>query len=242
MSANILYCNSDSYGVLTDTPDGNRYSDYLGQMIKAEQVINNGLPGSCNQRIIRTTVRDLLQIKSQNANGSILAVICLGSLYRNEWWDPDFKPPFWCQDGHFQSFQVAGFSTRIEKHKEHYQYAKEWYRVFNDEAEQTSLLMWLNLLTAWLQTNGINYIIFAGNTVTYKKIDYNSIFVKDFAATVAADVRILPFHDFSFASYCVQQGFKPYDFDQYQNNGHHGDLAHKKFAEYLFSHYKKIQT
>lgn len=39
----LLYCNSDSYGVLSTSE--NRYSEYLGQLLTANTVINNGIHG-----------------------------------------------------------------------------------------------------------------------------------------------------------------------------------------------------
>ncbi|CAB4138125.1 hypothetical protein UFOVP328_318 [uncultured Caudovirales phage] len=232
----ILYCNSDSYGVCSDTDM--RYSEFLGELLNVDHVINNGLGGACNRRILRTTVRDLLELKAQHPEQDILAVICLGSLIRNEWWNPDAVPGT-NNDGHYQSFQIHGTDY---KNQPFVRYANEWYRLYDDEAEQTNLLMELTLLTGWLELNQIKYIMFAGNSLTYKKLDYSDVFIRDFANNIFSNPRILNINDFSFVKYCIDRGHHPYDYDLWMNNGHHGESAHKDFAGFLYKFYNKIYT
>ena len=227
----ILYCNSDSYGVLSTTR--HRYSEFLGKKLSCQQVINNGLSGSCNNRIIRTTVRDLTTIRLQNPKTPILAVICLGSLIRNEWWN--LQKPVVGNDGHFESFQI--FSATEGAKQAYTSYAKEWYRLYDDEAEQTNLFVQLVLLTGWLKQNQIEYIMFAGNSITYKKIAYDDIFIKEFADKIFSDPAILNINDFSFTKYCLSKGYCPFDYDQWQEHGHHGESAHKDFADFLHDFY-----
>jgi hypothetical protein len=230
----LLYCNSDSYGVLSTTK--NRYSEYLAQLLNADTVVNNGLPGACNARIIRTTVRDILDIRKNN-NDSILAVICLGSLIRNEWWNVDKKLPAGFKDGHFETFQIHGVNNQ---QLPFYQYAMEWYRHYDDEAEQTNCMMQLVILTSFLKQQKVDYIIFAGNNVTYKPLDYQTPFIKTFAEQIQDDPDILDLNNFSFTQYCLQHQHIPFDKDQWGINGHHGDLAHQDFAKFLFNYYNKI--
>ena len=233
----ILYCNSDSYGVCSDTEMRcSRYSEFLAELLKVDQMVNNGLSGACNRRILRTTVRDLIQLKSRYPEQDILSVICLGSLIRNEWWNPEAKTSN-TNDGHYQSFQIHGTNN---KNQPFVRYADEWYRLYDDEAEQTNLLMELVLLTGWLESNQIKYIIFAGNSVTYKKIDYNDVFIKDFADKIFSDRRILNINDFSFVKYCIDRGHRPFDYDQWKNHGHHGEVAHMDFANFLYQYYNEI--
>jgi hypothetical protein len=229
----ILYCNSDSYGVMSTTK--NRYSDFLGEALGASITINNGKSGSCNRRIVRTTLRDLTDIKDTNPLEEILAVICLGSLIRTEWWDEDYKPKPNETDGHFQSLQIHKLNNN--KNKPSSNYLKEWFKLFNDEAEQTNLLVDLVLLTTWFKSNDINYIIFAGSNVTYKKNDYSDIFIESFSKKIFNDPHILNINTFSFVQYCLERKHVPFDYDQYQNNGHHGEKAHKDFAEFLLNFY-----
>ena len=231
----LLYCNSDSYGVLSTTK--NRYSDYLGELLQADTIINNGLPGSCNARIIRTTVRDILDVRKDN-NDSILAVVCLASMVRNEWWNPNKTLPNGFNDGHFESFQIHGVENN--QRLPCYRYAQEWYRHYNDEAEQTNLFKELVMLTSFFKQQKVNYIIFAGNNATYKLIDYQDVFIKSFSDHVHADPGILNLNDFSFTQYCLQHKHVPFDQDQWGIHGHHGEAAHRHFAEFLFTQYNTI--
>jgi hypothetical protein len=229
----LLYCNSDSYGVMSDTK--NRYSEYLGTLLGADTIINNGLTGACNARIIRTTVRDILDIRKNN-NDLILAVICFGSMIRNEWWNVDKKLPDGFNDGHFESFQIHGVNNQ---QLPFYQYAMEWYRHYDDEAEQTNFLKELVMLTSFLKNQKVDYIMFVGNNVTYKLINYQDIFIKSFTEYIQADPNILDLNNFSFTQYCLLQKHIPFDKDRWGINGHHGELAHQDFAKFLFDHYNK---
>jgi hypothetical protein len=231
----ILYCNSDSYGVLSTTQ--NRYSDYLGQLLQADTVINNGLSGACNDRIIRTTVRDVLDLR-KTTKDPVLAIVCLGNLIRNEWWNIDRELPEGFKDGHFESFQIHSIDTN--RWLPYYQFAQEWYRHYNDEAEQTNLFKKLVMLTGFLQHHDVDYIIFAGNSVTYKPIDYQDVFIRSFAESISNDTNILDLNNFSFTGFCLARGHVPFDQDRYGIHGHHGQAAHQDFAKFLFDYYNKI--
>jgi hypothetical protein len=227
----ILYCNSDSYGVLSTT--SNRYSEFLGEKLQCQQVINNGLPGACNQRILRTTLRDLIDLRLKNTQTPILAVICLGSLIRNEWWN--LQKPAVGNDGHFETFQIFGATAGANQ--AYTSYAKEWYRLYDDEAEQTNLFVQLVLLTGWFQHNQIQYIMFAGNSLTYKKMAYDDIFIKEFSNQIFSDPAILNINNFSFVQHCLSKGYHPFDYNLWKENGHHGESAHKDFADFLHDFY-----
>lgn len=228
----IVYSNSDSYGVEST---GQTYSEFLASALDAK-VINAGVSGSCNQRIIRNTVRDLIKIKQQTKE-PILCLICLGSTIRGEWWNPKKKITPGDTDGHFQSFQI--YANKNSDTLPIREYMEQWYKVYDDEAMQTNLLMELVLLTSWLTNNNIEYIVFAGNHVTYKEIDYNDVFIKNFAELIFADKNILNINNFSFVKYCCGRGHVPFDFDQYKEHGHHGQDAHKDFANFLLEHYNE---
>ena len=223
----ILYANSDSYGV--EANGGQVYSYFLGKLLGCDRVVNNGLSGSCNNRILRTTLRDLMQLREENKDEEITAVICLGSMIRHEWWDISQSPVD--NDGHFRSFQIHGVMN--DKSLPYYKYAMEWYRVWDDEAQQTDLFRNLVMLTAWLKLNKIKYIMFAGSEFTYKKISYNDVFIKHFAQAIFNDPGIMDLNEYSFVKTCLDAGFVPYDYQKWQNFGHHAELAHEYFATFL---------
>jgi hypothetical protein len=158
-------------------------------------------------------------------------------MIRNEWWNVDKKLPAGFKDGHFETFQIHGVNNQ---QLPFYQYAMEWYRHYDDEAEKTNLIMQLIILTSFFKQQKVNYIMFAGNNLTYKPLDYQSPFIKTFAEQIQDDPDILDLNNFSFTQYCLQHQHIPFDKDQWGINGHHGDLAHQDFAKFLFNHYNKI--
>lgn len=224
----IVYANSDSYGVCGTTD--NRYPEFFAQELGAK-LINSGKSGSCNQRIFRTSIRDLIKLRESNPDEEILTLVCLGALHRTEWWDIKYQPKYNETDGHFRSLQVFSLDNNSP------QWVKEWFKIFDDEAEQTDLLMKLVLFTTWLKNNNIKYIIFAGNNISYKKIAYDDVFIKDFSNKIFNDPDILNINNVSFTKYCLSLGHVPYDYAQYQENGHHGEPAHRDFSKFLLQLY-----
>jgi hypothetical protein len=96
------------------------------------------------------------------------------------------------------------------------------------------------MLTSFFRQHRVKYIIFAGNNITYKPIDYQDVFIKSFTDVIYSDPGILDLNDFSFTQFCLGQGHTPFDQAQYGTHGHHGDMAHQDFAKFLFNHYNKI--
>lgn len=228
----IVYANSDSIGVMTQ---GNmRYPEFVGQMLGATKVINPGRMAACNRRIVRTTLRDCIALRQADPTVPVVCLVALGSMIRGEWWNPDMTPVN--NDGHFQSFQIHGENSN-RKHAA-WDYTQEWFRHFDIEAETTNLYCDLVMLTAWLRQHNIHYLIFAGNSFTYKDIDFNGPFIKDFAGPLHADAGVLPLTKFSVASTCWDAGFKPYDRDD--PHGHWLEPAHQFFAERLVEIYKSV--
>ena len=164
-------------------------------------------------------------------------MLCLGSLIRGEWWNETKRLLPTETDGHFESFQIHGVKNNQQPY---YCYANEWYRHYSDEAEQTNFFKELVMLTSFFKQQNVNYIMFAGNNVTYKLIDYQDVFIKSFSDPVLADPGILNLNNFSFTQYCLQHKHVPFDQDQWGIHGHHGESAHQDFAKFLFTQYNKI--
>ncbi len=216
----ILYANSDSYGVLST---GKTYADFIGEKLNAK-VINNGLSGSCNDRIIRTSVRDLLEIKEQE----VLAIIGLAHTNRTEYWSDTALG----NDGHFKSIQPTNTLGGIAAA------ARESHiRFYNDEAEVTKLFLDLILFTSFLKLHNIKYLIWEG-TMNQKPVDFTTPFIHHFNEQIISDSNILNLFDFSFAKYCaIIKKHIPYDYNKYQINGHHTEAAHKDFADYIIENH-----
>ena len=94
----IVYSNSCSFGIKQEHPV---YAELVATEFGAK-LVNSGQAGSCNRRITRTSLRDLINLKNQNNN--ILCLIGLSFITRTELWQPSI--PALLTDGHFHSLLV----------------------------------------------------------------------------------------------------------------------------------------
>jgi len=220
----IVYSNSDSFGVVSN---GKVYADFIAEHFGAK-LIQKGLSGSCNQRIIRTTVRDLLEI---HENEDVLVLLSVSSIYRTEYWSSKSIS----NDGHFSSIRI--WETFYDKHSPNIAaFAKEFSLLHNDEAEMTNLYCSLVMLTSFLKSKGYRYLIWNGPS-TYKPVDFSAPFIAPFANELNRDPSVIPFDKFSFCKYNVDKGHVPIDYNLYKEHGHHGEAAHQDFANYLIENY-----
>jgi hypothetical protein len=232
--------NGDSYAVVSD---GKRYSEYLSEYLNCES-INAAISGSCNSRIFRTSLRDLIKLRQQHNN--IVAVISLSFPLRTELWDLTlgnhnrFK-----NDGDFTSIQTTTSknwrneaNTSNSKYKN---FVDQWLRWYSIEAETVKMLQDILLLTSWCKGNNIKYVIFSGPL--QEPVDLSASFIKPFFDEVTKDKNIINIFEKSFTSWCIANNFTPIDnFSQevlgnIYNIGHHGEAAHRAFASYLIENY-----
>lgn len=234
----ILYSNSDSYGVFSqpglDTPYGEVYGKFIADKLRAK-FVNRGRSGSSNSRTIRTSLRDLIKLRRDNPDRKIQALIGLSTTYRNESWTTDNQHPE-DQDGHFKSFQA---SSQFEFWKtEQKDFAKHWVAQYDNEAEQTNLLWQVLMFTKALKSYNIDYLVWWGCPVgVVKPINYDNPFIEDFYHEFKKDKNILSFEDFGFCSWCLDQGYVPFDKEQFDDFGHHSPDAHQAFANYLLENH-----
>lgn len=227
----ILYANSCSYGVCST---GKTYVDFLGDLLNVDTVINAGVGGSCNNRILRTSIRDILELQDTD---DILVLISLGAMYRSELWKNN--TPANGKDGHFYSFQISSLDNNQYNTSESNEYMKQWYRQYADEAEATNLYFLLNMFTSFLEVRNIKYLIWAG-AANYKLVDFSAPFIESLHEPIANNPKIIDPFSFSFSKYCsIIKGYMPYDSNLYGVYGHHTEEAHKDFANYIFENYLK---
>lgn len=214
----LVYSNSCSYGVYTDGPV---YSEVVAEKLQAD-LINHGLSGSCNERIFRTSVRDILNLLTNHNASDILVLVGLTNTFRSEYWA---ERPAKHQDGHFKSFTASDQSGPVAK------YQQEFYRLYDQEAATTNLLHQLVMFTGFLQNHHVKYLIWA-NTPHLKKIDFDADFVRPFYHSISANHNILPLFDFNFCDFAQMQGHNTMD-QPYNKGGHPCAEAHKDFADYI---------
>jgi len=240
----IVYVNGDSYATVSD---GKLYSEFLSDYLNCKS-INSAISGSCNSRILRTSLRDLLELKQ--TNNDIVAVISLTFPLRTELWDKDITYNRFVNDGEFVSVQTTGskrwfIDNDPVKPSRYQSYVSEWLRWYNIEAETVELLKEIILLTTWCKYYKIKYVIFSG--VLQEKVDLLSPFIKSLYSEVSKDPNVIDIFTESFTKWCVGRGHTPIDnFSQEIHGttyiiGHHGESAHKDFAKFLFENYLGTQ-
>lgn len=239
----LVYSNSCSFGAPNQ---GHKvYADYVAENFGAK-LINNGIPGSCNRRIIRSALRDLLGL--QSTEQQILALVGLSFISRTELWQSDLSPVG--DDGHFRpiiidhdkiSWKEKGLIDTIVPNIHEFarsavqEYYKQWLAHLSLESEVTNLLTDLIMFTGWLQSKNIKYLIFC-NTDTFPgepQVGLTSPFISSLHQTVCTDKNLLNFWEFSFKDYALSNNFTPKDADRFGIHGHPGADAHQLFGNFL---------
>lgn len=236
----IVYVNGDSYSAISN---GKTYADFLGELFDCS-VINSSISGSCNSRIFRTSLRDLMKLTKDHQD--IAAVNQLSFPLRTEIWDKDITNNRFGNDGEFTSIHTVTsktwFYNRESMTNSKYQkYVEQWLTWYNIEAETVNLLKEILLLTTWLKYNKIKYVIVSGPL--QEPVDLESTFIKSYFDAVSSDSNVINMFENSFTEWCNKQGHVPID-DYTQEIhgktyiiGHHGTAAHKDFANFLFENY-----
>ena len=241
----IVYSNSCSFGAPTSHPV---YSDVVAKNLNCN-LINNGLGGSCNRRIIRTTLRDCNELSLEHQD--ILVLIGLTFISRTELWRNDL--PAVNNDGHFHPIipEYGKFDWSnglidtvvpgIHKHTDDKikDYYKQWLIHYDRESRMTELCTDLLMLTGWLKSKNIKYVIFSNvcKLESDEYIGYNSPFISSLQQTLKQDPVIIDPWKFSFGTFALEQGLKPKDEDIFGEHGHPGEQAHFLFGEYLTHFY-----
>lgn len=241
----IVYSNSCSFG----DPNQNHkiYCDHVADNYSAK-IINRGIQGSCNRRIIRSSIRDLNELDDKS---DVLALIGLTFISRTELWQPWIDPVD--NDGHF--FPVMVDYSKIDWSKNGlidtivpdihkladsrvHDYYKNWLLHYSPESAMTDLLTDVIMFCGWAESKNIKYRIFS-NVDTLPgddKVGYNSPFIQSLYKEVLNNKNIINPWTFSFASFALAHNLKPKDFNLYKHHGHPGEEAHKLFGQYLINH------
>ena len=247
MSANIdfplIYCNGDSYSADTyhQTLQGKSYANVVAEHCNGF-VINSAISGSCNRRIIRSTLHDLMLHRQQNPLQKIIALISLSFELRSELWADDLT----ISNPVESNFVTHVFSSQLDwkekllggkdifmpnKHK----FDKSFYEKFSQGrafffspyAERINLLADLIMLKSTMQSLDIDFLIFQGPVAEQLESDYLLDFFKQ---QISADSRIFDLETFGLCAWAHQQGFKPLDYLHRPTIGHYGADAHRAFA------------
>ena len=252
----LIYCNGDSYTDENYHPSlvGNTYAHEVGRYCHGF-TINRAIKGSCNRRIVRTTVHDILQQRQLNPEQKIIALIGLSFELRSEIWidelDNDKDPAesnlrthtFSQQIGWREKF-LSGLDiiTTDNEYKVDEKFLKKFSEgrafFYSPYQERINLLTDMIMLAALLDQHNVEFLIFQSPRAEKLESDYLLDFLR---AQIALDPRFIDFETFGFVDWCCQQGFTPIDMLDQPGIAHYGPNAHRSFArEFLIPKLKQL--
>jgi hypothetical protein len=241
----LIYCNGDSYVDPTYHPTliNASWPDFVAKTCNGF-VLNKAIRGSCNRRIIRTTVHDIILQRQLNPTQKIIALIGLSFELRSEIWvndTVDSRPP---EETNFrthifsehinwlknllnnQSLETPNYQNLDKKFLDKYSQGRAFF--YSPYAERINLLTDLIMLRSLMDSLQIDFLIFQHPIAETLESDYLLDFLKE---QISSDKRFFDLEKFSFPSWCYNQGFVPLDFLDRPEIGHYGPEAHKAFAE-----------
>lgn len=245
MSADwLIYCNGDSYSNDRYHPllNNSVYANVVGQHLNGF-VINKAINGSCNRRIIRTTVHDILLQRKLNPLQPILALIGLSFELRSELWidgnqavepeESNFVAHSFSNQINWRENLLAGadIDTRNAANLDptfYKKYSEGRAFFFSPYAERINLLTDLVMLKFLLDSLNVKFLIFQSPKAEALESDYLLDYLKE---TVYTDPRILNSETFGFVNWCHENNFTPFDFLDRPEIGHYKPDAHRAFAE-----------
>lgn len=220
---------------------GKTYANVVGEYCNGF-VINAAENGSCNRRIIRTSLHDLILQRQLNPLQKIIALISLTFELRSEIWidnlaskqpsESNFVPHTFSSQ---QNWRENLLNSKDIETPNKYKLDTEFYEkfshgrayFFSPYAERINLLTDLIMLKSTLDSMNIDFLIFQGPIAEKLESDYLLDFFKQ---QIAMDQRIFDFETFGFCNWAYKQKFTPLDFCDRPGIGHYGSDAHCRFA------------
>jgi hypothetical protein len=248
MSAHIplVYCNGDSYSnpMIHSSLLDNVYVDFVAKECNGV-AFNAAISGSCNRRIIRTTLHDLILHRQHNPNQKIIALIGLTFEIRSELWKENLQPQT-VQESNFVTHQ---FTDQINWRQilldgkdlntvNIYQLESKFFKqyscgrayFYSPYAERINLMMDLVMLRSLLDSIGVQFLIFQSPKAEPLEQEYLKDFFKQ---QIDNDPRFLDFENFGFCDWSHTNGFVPLDYLDRPEIGHYGADAHEAFAKQI---------
>ena len=240
----LIYCNGDSYSADSCHPTLNKktYSHIVGKHLDGF-VINNSVPGSCNRRIIRTSVHDLVHERRLNPDQQIIALIGLSFEIRSELWnenkktsipsESNFENFYFTKELNWRDMLLKGIDVAFNKHRSDQGFldkvsqGRVYY--YSPYAERANLLCDLLMFQSLMQQLNIKFLVFQSPIAEKLESEY----LIDFFKSNLNSKNFLDFETFGFVNWCYQQGFEPLDFRDRPEIGHYGIDAHRAFAEQI---------
>jgi hypothetical protein len=242
----LIYCNGDSYSDQHYHPTllNNTYVNVVADHCKGF-AINSAITGSCNRRIIRTTLHDMILQRKLNPTQQIIALIGLSFEMRSEIWIDDidtirpeesnFKTHVFSGQLNWRENLLAGKtidspSIRKIKNKFHDKFSQGRAYFYSPYAERINLLTDLIMLTSVLNSLDVKFLIFQSPAAEKLESEYLLDFFKE---QLMSNPNIFDLETFGFCNWCNDQKFIPMDYLDRPDIGHYGPDAHRAFAEQI---------
>lgn len=238
MNFPLIYCNGDSYSNENYHPSlvGQAYANVVAKNLNGF-VINKSINGSCNRRIIRTTLYDVLEQRRINPVQPIVALVGLTFDARSEIWVEN-KLNSLSEESNFEShtfskslswrenllngIKINNYTGFLKKYSE----GRAFF--YSPYAERINLLADVIMLTTVFEKYNIKYVIFYA--VKAEKLETEHL-VDSFKLEIQHNKNIIDFEEFGFTNWSCEQGFIPLDKLKTPEVGHYGADAHKHFAQ-----------
>jgi len=247
----MIYCNGDSYSDpnFHVSLNNSTYAHVVGDHLRG-YTMNRAIRGSCNRRIVRTTVHDMIQQRQLNPDQKTIALIGLSFEIRSELWINDRQPVI-SEESNFVTHAFSSQDNWREKllqglsmgelpiphcglptdqlgKKFHKKYTEGRAYFYSPYAERINLFCDLIMLRSVLDRLDIDFLIF--NAVIPEKLE-SEYLLGFFQEEILADPRFIDLDNFGFCNWCNQKGFVPMDFLDRPTIGHYQVDAHRAFAE-----------
>lgn len=219
-----IYINGDSYSV-----HPNSYGKIIGNKLNL-QVTNHAIPGSSNDRIIRSTIEYLLINKASAEN--LLVIIGFSFITREEIW-VDTNKQIHLTDtiagSRFTTFQrlMDGDIESIEKEK-----------FINTDINGQVIHFYykLYMLISLLKSMNCKYLIFsAADNSDWPKLKWDFLKKLKIYEEISKEENIIGnIHEFSIPKWAKQNNLST------SHTGHMNDDGHAKFADFLLEKIKEL--
>jgi len=239
----LIYANGCSYSNPDFTKD-KVHADYVGEALKGF-VLNKSITGSCNRRIIRSSLYDIIKQRKLNPKQKIITIISLTFELRSELWVEDKKT----EKSQESNFVTHHFSKRLDwkerlfsgkslsdgppnlklpssRFLDYYDQGRAYF--FSPYAERINLLADLVMFTAVCEKHNINYLIFQAPKA--EKLVKEHL-LNSFKNEVTNNPQIFDLEKFGFLNWAHNQKFIPHDMLDTPEIGHYNSDAHEAFAK-----------
>ena len=212
-----VYINGDSYSA--ESAGQVPYSNFIANIIDIP-VINHAVAGSCNDRILRTSLEYCANLKQ---NQRPLIIIGFSFIAREEIWIEN----------------IAQYSHRIKDYFGSQLVSSEWLKKF-DEATMHAIIdqninkqvihfyTKLFMFVQTLKSMDLQYYIFsAADNADYRNLNWDSLKNLQMFQRVSQDPNIINLHEFNIGKWAKDNHLSTTPTSHLYEDGH------KMFADYL---------